>query len=129
MRGELRSRSVKPAAEAARAIPNGHAETYAEDTIQHIQDLMWKDAGIVRAGSGLRSAIQRLEDMRSRTMKPQTRRGHEAQNLATTGMLVARSALAREESRGAHYRTDFPDHNDAKFLKHSIIKGDSIRFA
>ena len=53
---------------------------------------------------------------------PQTRRGHEAQNLHALGLLVARSALAREESRGAHYRTDFPIHNDAKFLKHSIAQ-------
>jgi len=48
--------------------------------------------------------------------------------LCTVGLLVARSALAREESRGAHYRTDFPTHNDAKFLKHSIAKGDELHF-
>ena len=52
-----------------------------------------------------------------------------ARNIHLAGLLVARSALAREESRGAHYRTDFPSHNDVKFLKHSIVKGDSIRFA
>ncbi len=129
MREELRSRSVKPESQAAKATTDGQTETSAEGTIQQIQDLMWKDAGIVRTGTELKSAILRLEDLRSRTMQPKTRRGHEAQNLVTAGMLVARSALAREESRGAHYRTDFPDHNDAKFLKHSLIKGDSIRFA
>jgi succinate dehydrogenase/fumarate reductase flavoprotein subunit len=36
--------------------------------------------------------------------------------------------MAREESRGAHYRTDFPDHNDVKFRKHSIVSGEKIRF-
>jgi len=41
---------------------------------------------------------------------------------------VAQSALAREESRGAHYRTDFPTHNDAKFLKHSVAGDGAIRF-
>ncbi len=90
---------------------------------------MWRDAGIVRTGTGLRAAIEHLNHMAPRVAHPQTRRAHEAQNLHALALLVARSALAREESRGAHYRTDFPAHNDAKFLKHSIVKGDSIRFA
>jgi L-aspartate oxidase len=58
----------------------------------------------------------------------QSRREFEARNLQIAGLLVARSALAREESRGAHYRTDFPDHNDAKFLKHSVVRGEKIGF-
>jgi L-aspartate oxidase len=129
MREEARSLAAKPPAETRMAASDSLADASAEDTIQHIQNLMWKDAGIVRTGAGLRNAILRLEGLHSRTLHPQTRRGHEAQNLHTAGLLVARSALAREESRGAHYRTDFPDHNDAKFLKHSIIKEESIRFA
>ena len=57
------------------------------------------------------------------------RRAHEAANLHLAGLLVARSALAREESRGAHYRMDYPDHDDKKFLKHSVIGGDKVVFA
>ena len=128
MREELRSRSGRPGSHPRTTTSDGPADASTESTIRHIQDLMWKDVGIVRTGAGLRHAILRLEELRPPTIKPQTRRDHEAQNLLAVGMLVARSALAREESRGAHYRTDFPDHNDAKFLKHSIIKGDSIRF-
>jgi len=90
--------------------------------------LMWRDVGIVRSGTGLKAAIEHLTGLSARVKHPQTRRAHEAQNLHTVALLVARSALAREESRGAHYRTDFPAHNDARFLKHSVIKDDSIRF-
>jgi len=43
-------------------------------------------------------------------------------------MLVLRSALAREESRGAHYRIDNPCHDDKKFLKHSVVKKDGVKF-
>jgi L-aspartate oxidase len=126
MREELRSLSARP--EPERRTEGNLADTQAEEVVEAIQDLMWKDAGIVRTGEGLRNAIQRLEELSYGLINPRTRRGHEAQNLLIAGKLVARSALAREESRGAHYRTDFPDHNDAKFLKHSIIKGESIRF-
>ena len=56
------------------------------------------------------------------------RRSHEAANILQAGLLIASAALAREESRGAHYRLDFPLKNDAKFHKHSVVSGDKIRF-
>jgi L-aspartate oxidase len=128
MRDELQRAPMRPA-NPNRAVSNGPVDAATEDVIREIQDLMWRDAGIVRTGAGLRAAIEHLSHIAPRVAHPKTRRAHEAQNLHVLALLVARSALAREESRGAHYRTDFPAHNDAKFLKHSIVKGDSIRFA
>jgi L-aspartate oxidase len=128
MREELRRASVRPA-KSNRAVSNGPVEAATEEVIRDIQDLMWRDVGIVRTGTGLKAAIEHLTRIAPRVAHPQTRRAHESQNIHAIGLLVARSALAREESRGAHYRTDFPTHNDAKFLKHSVIKGDSVRFA
>ena len=110
-------------------MSNGPVDTATEAVIHEVQDLMWRDVGVVRTGTGLRAALEYMNRIGPRVAHPQTRRAHEAQNLHTLALLVARSAFAREESRGAHYRTDFPVHNDARFLKHSIIKGDSIRFA
>jgi L-aspartate oxidase len=128
MREELRRASARPA-KSNRAVSNGPVDAATEEVIRDIQDLMWRDVGIVRTGTGLRAAIEHLTRIAPRVAHPQTRRAHEAHNIHTLGLLVARSALAREESRGAHYRTDFPAHNDAKFLKHSVTKGDSVRFA
>lgn len=110
------------------AVSNGPVEADLEELIGEIQDLMWKDVGIVRTGNGLHRAIHHLEKLGPRLEHPRTRRACEARNLCTNGLLVARSALAREESRGAHYRTDFPAPNDAKFLKHSVAQQSSIRF-
>jgi L-aspartate oxidase len=111
------------------AASNGPIETGVEDLISQVQDLMWREVGIVRDGKGLRRAIEQLETLAPRIAHPHSRRAYEAQNIHQAGLLVARSALAREESRGAHYRIDYPSHNDTKFLKHSIIKGNSVRFA
>ena len=127
MRNELRHVPAK-ATQERRAASNGPMDTPTEQAILEIQDLMWRDVGIVRTGTTLKRAIEQLNQLAPRVAHPRTRRAYEAQNLHGTGMLVARSALAREESRGAHYRLDFPTHDDARFLKHSIIKGDSIRF-
>lgn len=99
-----------------------------EQIIREIQDVMWKDVGIVREAQGLKRAIKILEALCPKVAHPHTRRAHEARNLQTAGLLVARSALTREESRGAHYRTDFPHHDDARFLKHSLFSGKAITF-
>jgi L-aspartate oxidase len=100
----------------------------SEEKVEQVQDLMWQDVGIVRTAEGMKRAIQQLEAIRSNMGTPRSRRDWEMLNLNIAGLLVARSALAREESRGAHYRTDFPSHDDAKFLKHSIVRGEEIRF-
>ena len=128
MRAELGSPRKKEKGGAAAAYSNGPVDAGTEEIVREIQDVMWEHVGIVRTGAGLKQAIARLEALGPRVARPQTRRAWEAQNLRQTGLLVARSALAREESRGAHYRLDFPDHDDVKFLKHSLVKGDSIRF-
>ena len=89
---------------------------------------MWKDVGIVRSGSGLRNAVARLLQFGESLPVANSRYSWEARNMQQTALLIARSALAREESRGAHCRSDFPAHNDARFLKHSVMKNEEIYF-
>src|SRR5712692_9541524 len=129
MRDQLRYLPAKLVKSPRAAYSNGPVDAGTEEMVREIQDLMWQDVGVVRTGAALKRAIQHLETLSPRMAHALTRRTYEARNIHLAGLLVARSALAREESRGAHYRIDFPSHNDVKFLKHSIIKGDSIRFA
>ena len=54
----------------------------------------------------------------------------EARNLALVGRMVARAALAREESRGAHHRSDFPLPDDARWARRQFVvleTGDEVR--
>ncbi len=126
MRGELRTLQTRSKTASTNATNNVASD--AEANIRDIQSSMWQGAGIVRTGAGLKQTLHKLAHMQDKLEHPKNRRAWEARNLHTSGMLVAKSALAREESRGAHYRTDFPAHDDKKFLKHSVIKCDDIAF-
>ncbi|HEY6273279.1 MAG TPA: L-aspartate oxidase [Terriglobales bacterium] len=106
----------------------GRATTDTEQFIREIQQLMWSNAGIVRTRQGLIAAVDRLEAAAECRPLPFSRRNCEARNIHTCGLLIARSALARLESRGAHYRTDYPAHDDVRFHKHSIIREAGVRF-
>jgi L-aspartate oxidase len=110
------------------ASSNGPVDSGIEEGISQVRDVMWNKVGIVRDRVGMREAIEKLQGLQSRIAHPSTRRAYEARNIVTSGLLVARSALAREESRGAHYRTDYPSHEDPKFLKHSVMRGEKISF-
>jgi L-aspartate oxidase len=75
-----------------------------------IRRLMWDRCGIVRSGEGLSEAACALE---------RGRPAADARNMRDTACLIARCALAREESRGAHFRSDFPERRP-EFARHSV---------
>ncbi|HXF13423.1 MAG TPA: L-aspartate oxidase [Terriglobales bacterium] len=128
MRDELKAPPRRASTLPPAAYSNGPASVPVDASISELQELMWKNVGIVRTGATLKEAIKRLEEIGEKVSRPHSRREFEGRNLQIVGTLVARSALAREESRGAHYRTDYPDHNDAKFKKHSVVAAEKISF-
>jgi L-aspartate oxidase len=97
-----------------------------EKLITDLQELMSHFASLVRDGAGLREGIaahQRLAaelDHVSAGAR-MTRRLAETHALYGVAQAILQSALARTESRGAHFRTDYPIRNDADFQKHSIF--------
>ncbi len=94
----------------------------ASATLTKIRDLMWREVGILRSGKDLTDAIKQLEALELPKPEIVGRGEHELRNLHALALLMARSGLAREESRGSHYRSDFAFRNDEEFGKHSQVR-------
>jgi L-aspartate oxidase len=86
-----------------------------------IQRIAWERCGIVRDGQGLRAACACLERTEGAAAHGFTPERAEARNMQQVALLIARGALARQESRGAHFRTDFPA-KSAPCGKHSSTR-------
>ena len=111
--------------------PGNHSEPAgpASPILEQIRMIMWKDVGILRNGRDLALAIEQLGTLEVARPEMPSRQSCELYNVRRLAQLIARSALAREESRGSHYRSDFPYHNDEDFRKHSLIaRGKKVCF-
>jgi L-aspartate oxidase len=73
-----------------------------------LQELLWDKVGIIRHKESLTEAADILASWQKSLPKPTDRPSYELNNLVATGRLVTEAALIREESRGAHFRSDFP---------------------
>lgn len=80
-----------------------------EFNLVNLQSLLWDNLGIVRSGTDLLKAIGILHTWHHVMPKPADRFSYELNNMVLNAILMAEAALLREESRGAHYRTDYPD--------------------
>jgi L-aspartate oxidase len=96
-------------------------ERFPNITEPALRGLTWDYCGIVRNGPDLERVLSAL-DVKTRPLKAISRSDHELRNMHAVAGLIARCALARRESRGAHYRTDYPDKRP-EFQKHSVVSG------
>jgi L-aspartate oxidase len=91
-----------------------------------VRDLMWRDVGLFRTRTSLESAVARLTAKylrERRTIDPGSTADAGAWrrfNLLTVAWLIARAALRREESRGGHFREDFPVRDDLHWKVHLV---------
>lgn len=99
----------------------------ARELRNDLKQLMWDNAGIIRDESGLQDAVRRIEELTADLPSVQIRDGRglikylELCNMLLVSNMVCKAALLRNESRGAHYRTDFPDENNTNWLKNIFI--------
>jgi L-aspartate oxidase len=100
-------------------ISNPPAGEIAAAVCKRVKRLMWERVGIGRNAVNLKRALREFEQISKARLSTASR------NFVTVATLIARGALWREESRGAHLRTDFPERNDELFHVHTIQKRDS----
>jgi L-aspartate oxidase len=112
--------AARPVSDEYRTLPRRKLPaSFPAPTLDALQNLMWDNVGIIRDREGLTQATQVLAAWQRTLPPPSDRASHELSNMAITGRLMAEAALLREESRGAHFRSDFPQKSPA--WQHHIV--------
>ena len=135
---ELKTNEEQVKAEAQRIenlIKDGSIKP--QDFKNNIKELMWEKVAIVREEKTLNEALRELQEMEKELDKLDVKNKKqyntelvtalEVINMVEVCILVVKSAILRRESRGAHYRSDFPESNDA-WKKSIIINKNEIKF-
>ena len=113
----LRRRLVEPHFADLAAMANNDGAYEVVTVFESVQELMWEHAGLLRDEPSLRAGLEKLDDVRKQasdmTTGPLTSESFEFAVdigfMLTAAEAVLRGAKQRSESRGAHYRTDYPD--------------------
>nr|WP_042338056.1 L-aspartate oxidase [Desulfosporosinus youngiae] len=92
----------------------------AQNLRTRVQELMWNKVGILRNETGLREAAESLMGWDRQVLPTRSVEGLETANILTVGAVIAKAALDRKESRGGHFRSDYPSRFDESWQKHSL---------
>ncbi len=96
------------------------------ELVSELKDLMWNNVGILRTEESLLKALDMIYDLKRRfrrSVKCLNNEEYELRNMICVAQLIVKSALNRKESRGAHYRLDYPNHTEVG-NHNCIIKGE-----
>jgi succinate dehydrogenase/fumarate reductase flavoprotein subunit len=131
---EISNEQTATAEAAALKFLGGDAGESPWSLREELGNVMWEKAGIVRSGPGLEQALQEIKQLQNRSSAIRVtgtrafnltwQQALDMRNLLLGSELIARSALVRQESRGAHYRKDFPNPDDANWLKNIYCRHD-----
>ncbi|MBN2908814.1 hypothetical protein JQC72_04660 [Polycladomyces sp. WAk] len=91
--------------------------TQMEQWKDRIRTIMWEKAGIIRTAQGLTEGLNALRELESEVPVS----AWECRNMITASQAILQSALWRQESRGGHYRADFPETLEEWAKKHHVV--------
>jgi succinate dehydrogenase / fumarate reductase flavoprotein subunit len=114
------------------ALRKGSGKESAFDIANEMKKVMFADVGIYRNEKDMQSALEKVRELQERfknvavtdsgkIFNTELLNAWELGNMLEIAEVVATSALNRKESRGGHSREDFPDRDDANWLKHTLI--------
>jgi len=110
---------------------HGHMLKYdqIQNVKQRLKTIMWEYVGIVRNGKDLKNAISELKRMDKKiNYSPANKYDLELKNMITTALLIAEAAYKRKESRGAHFRSDYPVQDDIHWRRHQTFRKRKLFF-
>jgi L-aspartate oxidase len=125
------SDAASPDVASARSAMSREDDALLEVVVHQLRRQMWSYAGLLREGETLLKGFDGLgacEQATGRFLREgkQSRALLEARAMSRVAKAILESALARTESRGAHFRSDYPQRDDAEFQKHSVVGGDGV---
>ena len=117
---------------ALETLRKGSGKENAFDIANEMKKVMFADVGIYRNEKDMQSALEKVRELQERfknvtvtdsgkIFNTELLNAWELGNMLEIAEVVATSALNRKESRGGHSREDFPDRDDANWLKHTLI--------
>ncbi len=103
------------------------------EILKDLRETMFQHFGVFREGSEMREGLEKINQLQekyqdvyveseSKKFNQALVRTLELRSMLLISEVLARGAIAREESRGSHYRTDFRERRDEKYLKHTVVK-------
>jgi len=124
--------AADPPAVSARSPrrPGLGTELDLDDIRNSLRNVLWFKVGIERDADGLRYAAESIDLWSRYVLEPvfDDPGGWELQNMLVLGRLMAHAALRRRESRGVHYRRDFPRTDDRRWRVHLALRRNGVRF-
>jgi len=97
-------------------------DIYPHQIKTELMEVMWEKVAIIRNEDGLKSALKKIDELKSKSLNMNIPEGRgfnknlldalEIENMLTVASLVTQSALLRRESRGSHYREDYPEKDE-----------------